>query len=152
MCSTSLSSCGVMMKPEINMDRGKLLQSFIRTLESKPRCHITLNCRSQAGRQRQATAAESMQWECGRGRKQVMHVRMHSEVVPSVGRSQLEFRKWASFLLPPSLLSFPLSLSISLPPSWSVQCRRSARARFRASLVQQGARLESSGVVARAHA
>ena len=133
MCSTSLSSCGVMMKPEINMDRGKLLQSFIRTLESKPRCHITLNCRSQAGRQRQATAAESMQWECGRGRKQVMHVRMHSEVVPSVGRSQLEFRKWASFLP-----SSSLSLSISLPPSWSVQERESAR--FRVSwLASSGA-------------
>ena len=133
---------------------------FIRTLESKPRCHITLNCRSQAGRQRQATAAESMQWECGRGRKQVMHVRMHSEVVPSVGRSVpvgiSEMGLLPSSSLPPpsplSLLSFPLSLSISLPPSWSVQCRRSARARFRASLVQQGARLESSGVVARARA
>ena len=42
-----------------------------------------------------------------------MHVRMHSES-RSVGRSQLEFRKWA-FLLPSSL-SLTLSLSLSLSP------------------------------------
>ena len=84
---------------------------------------------------------------------------MHSEVerVP-VGISEMGLLPPSS--LPPlslSLLSFPLSLSISLPPSWSVRAvqeERESAISCKSSSAGRSPRVEWSecGVVARAHA
>ena len=105
-------------------------------LNSCPRKSTTLSHNTQLLQADSCGRIDAVkQWNCVRGRKQVMHVRMHSESrsVP-VGISEMG--------LPPSFLPLPHSLSLSLsplsplsllsplpfslPPSWSVQEARSA--------------------------